>query len=491
MSKMRKSDQDIWSGNIIRFMEHLVDVFILGLTFIFIAEVNYYSENGVFIDIIDLFIIHQNDIFVTAVYLILAAFFFMVYQVTISRSKFYKLYISLTISLVFTNVILIVASFVRSEFILGSPLDVLYTLITQMIVFTIVKYIEYLLIKKFRKNIIVTIIGPKEQALDLAKEFFLDKNHYKVLKYVFFEDNRDSISEEVFKYIEEANHIYLLDDLSVKNKNMLVNYILLNTNKELYMIPRTYELGILYAQNDQIDDTLVLRAKSMRLTFEQRFLKRSFDIFVSLVGLVIAFIPMVIIGLAVKIQDGGPIFYKQTRIKRGNEEFQIYKFRSMHVNCDRMTGPKHAGAKDPRITKVGRFIRATRVDELPQLINVLKGEMSIVGPRPLIPTEISDTLEEHPVFMYRSNVKPGVTGMSQVYSRYDTIGIERLRYDLFYIRRYSFWLDIKLILLTIRVMFDKEAGLGRENNMDIFELCDKNNQTINNIDNQVLKIEDK
>ncbi len=472
MGKFKKGKQDLWSGNIIRFLEHAIDVFILGLTFLAIAEFNYFRDKNTFIDIYDLFIIHQNDVLVTALYLLVAAFFFMVYQVSISRSKFYKVYTSLTISLVFTNVVLIIIAFIKSEFIIGSPLDVLYIFIVQEIVFTLVKYFEYILFNKYRKKVTVAIIGPKEQALELAKEFYLDKSHYKVLKYILFEDNKDRINEDVFKYIEEVRHVYLLDDLSVKNKNMLVNYILLNTTKELYVVPKTYELGLLHAQKDQIDDTLVLRAKSMRLTFEQRFFKRSFDLFVSTIGLIIACIPMLIIALTVKLQDGGPIFYKQTRIKRGNEEFQIYKFRSMHVDCDKMTGPVHAGTRDPRITRFGRFIRASRLDELPQLINVLRGEMSIVGPRPLIPSEIEDTLSDYPMFMYRSNVKPGVTGMSQVYSRYDTMGVERLRYDLYYIRRYSFWLDIKMILLTVRVMFDKEAGLGRDNE-DLTVLLDK------------------
>ncbi len=475
MKRSQEIKQDLWNGNFIRLFEHLVDVFILGLTFLFIAEFNYYQEQGIFINIFDLFRIHQGDIVETALYLIIAAFFFMVYQVTITRSRFYKIIVSLFLSLFFTNVVLIIISFINGgQFIIGGPLEVLYIFGTQIIVFSAAKYFEYFIYTKFSKKIEVAVIGPKEQAIELAKEFFMDKNHYKVLRYVVFEDNREKINEDAFKYIDEVDHIYLLDDLSVKNKNMLVNYILLNTTKELYMVPRTYELGLLQAQKSQIDDTLVLRAKSMRLTYEQRFFKRTFDLLVACFGLIIAFIPMLVIALAVKLQDGGPVFYKQTRIKRNNEEFKIYKFRSMHVNCDAMTGPLHAGAKDPRITKVGKFIRATRIDELPQLINVLKGEMSIVGPRPLIPTEISDTIEKHPEFMYRSNVKPGVTGMSQVYSRYDTMGVERLRYDLFYIRKYNFWLDIKLILLTVRVMFDREAGLGREKVNDLIELVNIN-----------------
>jgi len=486
MKRYKNIKQDLRSGNLLSFLEHVVDVVILGLTFLFIAEINHYKEFDTFVSVRQLFIIHENDIVETALYLIVAAFFFMIYQVTISRSKFYKVSISLIMSLFFTNVVLIIISFFNgNQFIMGGPMDIAFIFVVQIVLFTFIKYLEYILYSKFSKKIEVAVIGPKEQALNLAKEFYLDKGHYKVLRYIIFEDDRNKMNEDVFQYIDKVDHVYLDDDLSVKNKNMLVNYVLLNTNKELYMIPRTYELGLLYAQKSQIDDTLVLRAKSMRISFEQRFFKRTFDLFVAFIGLFIALIPMLFIGLIIKFQDGGSIFYKQTRIKRGNEEFKIYKFRSMHVDCDKMTGPKHAGAIDPRITRFGRFIRATRLDELPQLINVIKGDMSIVGPRPLIPSEISETIETHPEFMFRSNVKPGVTGMSQVYSRYDTVGIERLRYDLFYIRRYSFWLDIKLILLTVRVVFDKEAGLGRGNTERLFDLIEKSNKTYVKKDNYV------
>ncbi len=480
MGKYKDMKQDFWNGNIIRFLEHLFDVFILGLTFLLIAELNYLENNHSFLGIYDLFVLHSDDILVTALYLMIAAFFFMVYQVTISRSKFYKVFISMFMALFFTNIILIIITFINIDnFILGTPLDVLYILIAQVIVLPSVKYLEFILFNKFSRKPLVAVIGPKEDAINLAKEFFMDKTHYKVLKYVLFEDDRVKINDDVFKYIDEVNHVYLLDDLSVKNKNMLVNYILLSTDKELYMVPRTYELGLLYAQKDQIDDTLVLKAKSMRLTFEQRFFKRTFDIVASSIALLIAGIPMLIVALIIKLQDGGPVLYRQTRVKRDGEYFDIVKFRSMKVHKEGEEGPI-ATTNDSRITKFGKFIRATRLDELPQLLNIFKGEMSVVGPRPLMLSVISETLEKHPEFVYRSNVKPGLTGFAQVYSRYDTVPLERLRYDLYYIRKYNFWLDIKIILLTVRVMFDKEAGLGKEkqlfseiikdNNIEIIEL---------------------
>ena len=191
---------------------------------------------------------------------------------------------------------------------------------------------------------------------------------------------------------------------------------------------------------------------------------------------------MIVVSVIIKAQDGGPVFYKQTRLKRNSEYFSIIKFRSMKVHKKDNEGPI-ASTNDNRITRFGKFIRATRIDELPQLINIFKGDMSLVGPRPLMLSVISEAIDESPDFVFRSNVKPGLTGFAQVYSRYDTPTQERLRYDLYYIRKYSFWLDIKLILLTFRVMVDKEAGLGKDSSQSLNELVLNKNRSIEEIIN--------
>jgi lipopolysaccharide/colanic/teichoic acid biosynthesis glycosyltransferase len=192
-------------------------------------------------------------------------------------------------------------------------------------------------------------------------------------------------------------------------------------------------------------------------------MKRAFDILVSTIGLIIAFIPMLIIALAIKLEDGGPVFYKQERMKRNNKIFKVLKFRSMKVHNED-ENEKIASVNDNRITKVGKVIRMLRVDELPQLLNIFKGEMSLVGPRPLMLSVIEQTLKDHPEFRYRSNVKPGLTGLAQISSRYDTKDNEKLRYDLYYIRNYSFWYDLKILLLTVKTVLTKEQSVGREFN---------------------------
>lgn len=159
----------------------------------------------------------------------------------------------------------------------------------------------------------------------------------------------------------------------------------------------------------------------------------------------------------------GSIFYKQARLGQNNKEFTIYKFRSMVEGAEKLTGPVLAGQNDPRITKFGHFLRKTRIDELPQFLNVLKGDMSIVGPRPEREFFIKQFEKEHNSYTYRSTVKPGITGYAQIMGKYTTTVEDKLRFDLFYIRNYSFILDIIIQFRTVIVMLDKNKSEGNKN----------------------------
>jgi lipopolysaccharide/colanic/teichoic acid biosynthesis glycosyltransferase len=165
------------------------------------------------------------------------------------------------------------------------------------------------------------------------------------------------------------------------------------------------------------------------------------------------------VSLAIKIEDGGPIFYKQKRVTRNGKRFDILKFRSMIVDAEK-NGVTPATDHDPRITKVGKFIRAYRIDELPQLLNILKGEMSIVGPRPERVEHVEKYTKYVPEFVYREKVKGGLTGYAQVFGKYNTTALDKLKFDLMYIEDYSLFLDFKIILMTIRILFEKESTEG-------------------------------
>lgn len=183
--------------------------------------------------------------------------------------------------------------------------------------------------------------------------------------------------------------------------------------------------------------------------------KRTFDLLILLTAHVLllpVFLALwIVIPLAIWLEDRGPVFYLQRRTGRGGRVFWLVKFRSMIADAEASTGPVWAFEHDERITRVGRFLRATALDELPQLINVLKGDLSMVGPRPERPELVEKFAEKIPHFLKRLQVKPGLTGVAQVYGRYSSLPRHKLNYDMLYIRKMSLLLDIKLLLVSVLV----------------------------------------
>jgi len=189
-------------------------------------------------------------------------------------------------------------------------------------------------------------------------------------------------------------------------------------------------------------------------------IKRLFDVFLSFTGIIVSFPLWIIFSLAIILEDGFPVFYMQERVGKNGRIFKIVKFRSMIKNAEDITGPLQAQENDPRITKVGKILRATAMDELPQLLNILKGDMSFVGPRALRPQEVEVRgnpkvlrIEDIPGYKERTSVRPGLTGLAQVYLPADAPRKDKFRYDLLYIKKQSFLLDLKLILLSFWITF--------------------------------------
>jgi lipopolysaccharide/colanic/teichoic acid biosynthesis glycosyltransferase len=189
-------------------------------------------------------------------------------------------------------------------------------------------------------------------------------------------------------------------------------------------------------------------------------LKRFFDILLSGIGLIGSAPLWLIFSLAIKLQDGGPVFYSQERVGKGGGIFRVIKFRSMIKDAEKATGPVQAVENDPRVTKVGRILRKTAMDELPQLVNIFKGDMSFVGPRSLRPKEKevhgsgdSMAIEDVPGYYERLKVRPGLTGIAQVYLPSDAPRWRKFEYDIMYIQKQSFLYDLKLILLSFWITF--------------------------------------
>ena len=209
-----------------------------------------------------------------------------------------------------------------------------------------------------------------------------------------------------------------------------------------------------------VDDIPMQRVTRMLLTAEQRVLKRILDIAVAVTALIILSPVMLITAVMIKLDSKGPVLYSQERVGLYGKTFFVHKFRSMKQDAEAKCGPVLAAEGDPRITKFGRFMRATRLDELPQLFNVLQGEMSIVGPRPERPFFVKQFIVQKPEYDYRHNVKPGITGLAQIAGKYNTSAYDKLIYDLLYIQDVSVKTDLMIMLQTFKVLLTKSSTEG-------------------------------
>ena len=215
------------------------------------------------------------------------------------------------------------------------------------------------------------------------------------------------------------------------------------------------------AEHIQTFDSPVLQVRRKSLSPEYRVIKRALDMVISACGLIILSPIMLVTAIAIKAYDKGPVFYKQTRLTRNEKEFEIIKFRSMKVDAEKDGVARLSkGENDDRITPVGRVIRACRLDELPQLWNILIGDMSIVGPRPERPEIAEQYYKSMPEFKLRLQVKAGLTGYAQVYGKYNTDPYEKLEFDLLYINHMSIITDLQLMFSTFSVLFDADSTKG-------------------------------
>ena len=230
--------------------------------------------------------------------------------------------------------------------------------------------------------------------------------------------------------------------------------------KQFYLIPDIYDVIVNSAKSVYLVDTPVFRTNNFGPGQLEKVVKRLWDIIFSSIFLCLTSPILLVTALAVKLQDGGPVFYKQVRLTQYGRQFEIIKFRSMRIDAEKDGVARLAAENDERITKVGKFIRKTRIDELPQLINILKGDMSVVGPRPERPEIAAEILKEVPEFNYRLGVKAGLTGYAQVYGKYNTKLRDKLLFDLIYIENFSILLDIRIMFLTFKIIFKKDSTEG-------------------------------
>lgn len=267
--------------------------------------------------------------------------------------------------------------------------------------------------------------------------------------------------EKLYPMIQKYNAVVLCD-LPSEVRNQIMKYCYQESIRT-YVTPKISDILFRGADDIHLFDTPLYLSRNQGLGIVDLFVKRLMDIIISLIGIVIASPFMIVIALCIKLYDHGPVLYRQERLTKDGEPFMIYKFRSMTTHSED-AGARLAAKGDERITPVGRVIRAIHFDELPQLFNILKGEMSVVGPRPERQIIADQYTEEIPEFVLRLKVKAGLTGYAQVYGKYNTTPYDKLKLDLTYIENYSVWMDIKILFLTFKILFQKENTEGVDQN---------------------------
>lgn len=258
--------------------------------------------------------------------------------------------------------------------------------------------------------------------------------------------------------LEDAEAIFVAG-IDASLRNGIAKYCV-EKNIRCYITPRVGDMLMMGGKHLELFSVPVFRLMRAAPTLEYLAIKRAIDILCSLLAILVLSPFMLLTALMIKLYDGGPVIYKQVRLTKDGREFKILKFRSMRVDAERDGVARLSTAHDDRITPVGKLIRAIRFDELPQLFNILKGDMTIVGPRPERPEIARQYAEQLPAFSLRLQVKAGLTGLAQVYGKYNSDPYDKLRMDLMYINRMSLLYDIQLMLATVKVLFMKESTSG-------------------------------
>ena len=350
-------------------------------------------------------------------------------------------------------------------------------------------YVECCLISNRYVNIIPGLITAFLQIVGiviwavLAKQYFIRNIRASKTLVIYGEDNVNEFAEKLYKKYNHLFNIkeYISSDISkeklyskIDQYDTIMLYEIgkgirtdtmeycIQKKKVLYMTPRIADIIVQGFDNRTLIDTPLLKYDYSYMQSKRFHWKRILDVGVSLLCLIFFVIPMLISMIAVKLEDGGPVFFKQKRCTKDGKIFEILKFRSMIVDAEKDGAVIPCVENDSRITKVGKVIRRFRIDEMPQIFNVLSGDMSIVGPRPERVEHVKEYVSELPEFQYRMRVKGGLTGYAQIFGKYNTSAYDKLKLDLMYIENQSLILDLKLIMLTLKIMFLPESTEGFE-----------------------------
>ena len=344
---------------------------------------------------------------------------------------------------------------ILNDYVMFQPLIVI-ALIEMLLVVPYVYIVRKLYVQMYPARKMLVIYGDYPPG-DLIKKINTRKDKYNICGTISIDVGLENLYEEIKEYKG-----IVLCDLPSKIRNEILKFCYRESIR-VYVTPKISDVILRGAEDIHLFDTPLLLSRNQGLTIEQRFVKRTFDIVASLIGIIVLSPFMLVSAILIKLYDGGPVFYTQERLTRDRKKFQIIKFRSMRSDSE-ANGARLAMKDDDRITPFGKIMRATHFDEIPQLLNILKGDMSVVGPRPER-EEIALQYEESvPEFALRLKVKAGLTGYAQVYGKYNTTPYDKLKLDISYIEKYSFLRDMRIIMMTVKVIFQKENSEGVDKN---------------------------
>ena len=430
----------IASEGLLKLALVIVLILIQGIAFLNIW-VNFYNPELRFPYVL------KGNIFLMLMYMGLSYIFMILYDCnTISEYR--------PAILIFSEILSIISCNILVYFVIIIPAAALGLMpFTPIIILTIIDIIVIVIWGLITYNIFKKILPPKEILL-ISKELGIDEIVLKFLrrkdifnvkeKIIYNEDNLDTIYDRCNLYDN-----IVIGDITSESRNDIIKHCF-NNSRNIYVIPKISDILLKYSDDLLFFDTPLFLSSNFGLSIELKIVKRVLDVVLSLLVLLVFSPIWIIVALLIKIEDGGPIFFTQERVTYNKKLFNILKFRSMKVSSNNEVLP--TVDNDDRITKIGKFIRKYHIDEVPQFINVLTGDMSIVGPRPERKEHVELYKKEIVEFDYRYKVKAGITGLAQIYGKYNTSAIDKLKLDLVYIKKCSFMFDLELIMRTLKVL---------------------------------------
>lgn len=337
-----------------------------------------------------------------------------------------------------------------------APLPMLLILVVQMCVSTLWCLSANRLYFKLHRPKKTLVIYREDTDLEQLKEIAFFSNRFDIQGTL-----KAPQSKEIRKVFAEmaGYEVVFVSGVEATMRNGIVKECI-EKGMDCYFVPHTGDVIIAGAKHIQSFSVPIMRVRRAAPKPEYALIKRLMDVVCALLALTLTSPLMLCVAVCIKVSDGGPVLYKQVRLTKDARQFKILKFRSMRVDAEKDGIPRVATEHDEHITKVGRVIRKVRIDELPQMINILKGDMSLVGPRPERPELVAQYERQLPAFGLRLQVKAGLTGMAQVYGRYNTRPQDKLKMDLMYINKMSLAQDARLLFATVRVLFMRESTEG-------------------------------